>query len=244
MHTHFFINTHANTGARTAGPAKVILSLCVRQRDLLADSDILLFPHTAQTDNTTHQHRPWCMLNSCSGSAEERLTSPAAVSNKQTTISETHCQNRQINRTQRHINRQLHKSCYTVRNVSLRNLSQECVALPHNYYVWTKHTQIISHKIKSDMVPSDIDVWTEAYFSEVLFNLTFDTWRQLRSISKLIRASHHESDYLLCLILNLDISYRTRQSRLQTVRTGMLQQNQSSGSSHALSVIALIIQKQ
>lgn len=150
VHTHARTllrkHTHTNTGAKTAGPAKVILSLCVRQRDLLADSDILLFPHTAQTDNTTHQHRPWCMLNSCSSSAEERLTSPAAVSNKQTTISETHCQNRQINRTQRDINRQLHKSPYTVRNVSPRNLSQKCVALPYNHNVWTKHTQIISQE--------------------------------------------------------------------------------------------------
>lgn len=127
MHTHFFINTHTNTntGAKTAGPAKVILSLCVRQGDLLADSDVLLFHHIAQTDNTTHQHWPWCMLNSCSSSAEGRLTSPAAVSNKQTTISETRCQHRQINRTQRHINRQLHKCSYTVKKLFPEKFKQE-----------------------------------------------------------------------------------------------------------------------
>lgn len=133
----------------------------MRQRDLLADGDVLLFRHTAQTDNATRQHRPRCMLNSCRGSAEERLTSPAAVSNKQTTISESRCQHRQINRTQRRINRQIHECRYTVKKMSPppppRNSRQKYDALPRNRYVWTEHASITSDKIKSDVVSSDIN---------------------------------------------------------------------------------------
>lgn len=53
------------------------------------------------------------------------MTSPAAVSNKQTTISETCCHHRQINRTQRRISKQLHKGCYTVKKFSQENSEAE-----------------------------------------------------------------------------------------------------------------------
>lgn len=70
----------------------------------------------------------------------------------------------------------------------------------------------------------------EPEFTSVKFNLMFDTSRQLTSICQLIRVFHHESDYLLCLILNVDIShfgFPVKSSNCQeNVRTGIFQQIQ------------------
>lgn len=70
----------------------------------------------------------------------------------------------------------------------------------------------------------------EPEFTSVKFNLMFDTSRQLTSIWQLIRAFHHQSDYLLCLIFNVDIShfcFPVKSSNCQeNVRTGLFQQIQ------------------
>lgn len=68
--------------------------------------------------------------------------------------------------------------------------------------------------------------FTPVYSNKVGFNLMFNTSKQLRSICKLMRMFGHESDYLSCLILNLDISHIGRHfcSPVKAVRTGTSQQ--------------------
>lgn len=52
----------------------------------------------------------------------------------------------------------------------------------------------------------------KVYFSKVLLNLMFDTSKQLRSICKLIRASHHESE--LPLLSHIDSGHLSQYQTL------------------------------
>lgn len=127
MHAHFFINTHKH-GCKESRSGLGSSVIRVRDRGtcwLIATCRCSI----AQRRQTTrHTNTGPCMLNSCGGTAEERLTSLAAVSSEQTTRSETCCKHRQINSTVRQTNS--NTSAITLsRNVFPKRLKPEMCCL-------------------------------------------------------------------------------------------------------------------